>query len=378
MRTVPSTKTGTFHKLRKLHMPLLLLVMAACATGFAMLYSAAQGSFDPWASRQMIRFAMIFPVLVLVALIDIQVWFRYAYVLYGIGLVTLVAVEIAGFVGMGAQRWINLGGVNFQPSEMMKIFLVLAIAHYFHAIHKNNITKLGYLSFPSLLLLVPAALVLVQPNLGTSFIILMTGVGLFFMAGIGWKKFVVVGVMGLSLLPVLWGHMHDYQKRRVMTFLDPETDPLGAGYNIIQSKIAIGSGGLVGKGFLQGSQSQLSFLPEKETDFIFTMLAEEFGFVGGVAIVVLYVSIIFCCIRISFAAESYFGKLVAFGMGLILFLHMMINMAMVMGLIPVVGVPLPMLSYGGSSLISMLIGLAFVQNIHIHKDVPVRRTYEYE
>ncbi len=375
---VTSRKPTLMNKLAELHLPLLALTSLICAIGFLVLYSAAQGSLEPWAGRQMVRFAIAMPIAIIIALVNIQFWFRYAYLLYGIGLATLGAVEIIGHIGMGAQRWVSVGGVNFQPSELMKIFLILALAHYFHAIHKNNVTRLRFLTFPALLLLLPVGLVLIQPNLGTSFILLMTGIGIFFMAGIGWKKFMVVGVVGLCLLPVLWSHMHDYQKRRVMTFMNPESDPLGSGYNIIQSKIAIGSGGFFGKGFMQGSQSQLSFLPEKETDFIFTVITEEFGFVGGFICIILYFSLIFCCVRIAIASESFFGKLVAYGISLVLFLHMFVNMAMVMGLVPVVGLPLPMLSYGGSSMISVVIALGFVQNVYVHRETSVLRTYDYE
>ncbi|NDF12744.1 MAG: rod shape-determining protein RodA [Proteobacteria bacterium] len=369
-------ETRLLAKFSQLHFGLIFLVCAVSAAGFAMLYSAAGGSWEPWAGRQLSRFLMCIPVVLFIAVTDIRLWFKYAYKAYFIGLALLIIVELIGFVGMGAQRWVNVGGVNFQPSEMMKIFLVLALARYFHTIHQQNTPHLAFLIPPGIMIVVPVALVLIQPNLGTSFVILMTGIGIMFLAGIGWKKFVFAGCVGLACLPLLWANMHDYQKRRVFTFMNPESDPLGSGYNIMQSKIAIGSGALTGKGFMEGSQSQLSFLPEKETDFIFTVLSEEFGFMGSMTILALYLGIVLVCLRIALRSDSYFGKLIAGGIAIILFLHVFINMAMVMGLIPVVGLPLPLLSYGGSSMISMLIAIAFVLNVYVHQEVPVRRAYD--
>jgi rod shape determining protein RodA len=373
MRHTKTDDEYIFTKLGRIHKGYLFLVLTLCGFGFMMLYSAARGEVSPWADRQFIRFLVLLPVMLFIAITDIRIWYRHAYLLYGFGILGLVGVEIAGFVGMGAQRWIKIGGFTFQPSELMKVLLVLALARYFHALHMNNVGRLVFLIVPGALVGLPAGLVLIQPNLGTATIILLTGAGVMFMAGIGWKKFLAVGIVVAACLPFAWGSLHDYQKQRVYTFLDPESDPLGSGYNIMQSKIAIGSGELHGKGFLQGSQSQLSFLPEKETDFIFTMLAEEFGFLGGLTVMLLYMTLIITGFIIAIHSMSFFGKLIASGISIILFIHMFINMAMVMGLIPVVGVPLPMLSYGGSSLISIMIAVGFVLSVHVHRDVVVHR-----
>lgn len=361
------------YRVRELYWPLVGLIVLLNLIGIAMLYSAAKGNMDPWASRQMARFLVMVPVMVIIALVDIQFWVRIAYWLYGFGVVLLVVVEIMGFVGMGAQRWVNVGGMNFQPSEYMKVALVLALARYYHFVHGNEINRLMVMAPVALLMLVPAALILKQPNLGTASILLMTGAGVMFLAGITWKLFAVGIVGAVSSVPLIWHFLHDYQKRRVYTFLDPESDPLGAGYNIMQSKIAIGSGEFFGKGFLEGSQSQLNFLPEKQTDFIFTMLAEEFGMMGGVTILFFYALLIFMGFRIALVCRNQFGRLVAGGVSAVMFIHLFINVAMVMGLIPVVGVPLPFLSYGGSVLIAMMVGYGFVLNAYVYRDVTTFR-----
>ena len=360
-------------RLANLPMPMVVLVSLVSMIGVVMLYSAAQGSLEPWAGRHFTRFLVGFICMITVATIDIRFWFRNAYIIYVFALAFLAMVEVMGFIGMGAQRWVNIAGVNFQPSEIMKIAVVLALARYFHSLHLNNIQKLSILVIPGILVIVPVVLILKQPNLGTAVVTAMVAVAIFFMSGINIRKFVIAGIAGGACLPVIWNYMHDYQKKRVLTFLDPEADPLGAGYNIIQSKIAIGSGGIFGKGFLQGSQSQLSFLPEKQTDFIFTMLTEEFGLIGGLGIIIIYASIIILGIRIAVQCDSHFGKLAAFGIVTAMFMHVFINMAMSMGMIPVVGVPLPLLSYGGSNLIATLIGIGFVLNAHVHRETHVER-----
>jgi rod shape determining protein RodA len=339
--------------------------------GVAMLYSAAQGSIDPWAERHLKRFIVGFIAMIIIGVVNIKFWFRYSYLIYFVALGFLIMVEVMGFIGMGAQRWINIAGFNFQPSELMKVAVVLVLARYFHNLHLNNLQQLKVLMVPLLIVALPVMLILKQPNLGTATIISMMSVALFFAAGVSIKKFIFAGVLGAASLPVIWHFMHSYQKRRVLTFLDPEADPLGAGYNIIQSKIAIGSGSFWGKGFLQGTQSQLSFLPEKQTDFIFTMLAEEFGLIGGLVLLATYAGVIILGIRIAVNCYSHFGKLMGFGIITMMFLHIFINMAMTMGMIPVVGVPLPLLSYGGSNLLATLIGFGFVLNAHIHSKVKV-------
>lgn len=361
------------NKFLKLSWVFVALVVLMCLIGVAMLYSAAQGNFDPWAARHFKRFLLGLFLMLSIAVIDIRVWFKYSYYIYGLAVFLLILVEVMGYIGMGAQRWINIGGFNLQPSELMKIAIILVLSRYFHCLHLNNIHKISVLFIPVILTAIPVVLILKQPNLGTATIITFMAVAMFFVAGISIKKFIIAGVLGVSSLPVIWNFMHVYQKKRVLTFLNPEADPLGSGYNIIQSKIAIGSGGITGKGFLEGSQSQLSFLPEKQTDFIFTMLSEEFGFIGGIFLIMLYASIIILGIRMAIQCHSYYGKLMTYGVMTMLFLHIFVNIAMTMGMIPVVGVPLPLLSYGGSNLLAVMIGLGFVLNTQIHEKTHLDR-----
>jgi rod shape determining protein RodA len=360
-------------KLWQMHWLLILLLAAAASVGFAMLYSAAGGSFDPWASRQMMRFGVGMAVLITVALIDIRLWLKYAYVFYMATVALLVAVEFMGEVGKGAQRWLDLGYFGLQPSELMKIALVLALARYFHGTSIEDVRRIPSLITPVLLIAVPAALVLRQPDLGTALMLVITGAVILFAAGVRIWKFVLVGVVTVAAAPVAWGFLRDYQKQRVLTFLNPESDPLGSGYHIIQSKIAFGSGGLFGKGFLQGTQSHLNFLPEMQTDFIFTMLAEEFGMAGGLALLGLYVVILIYGLAISVRCRTQFGRLVGIGVTATFFLYVFINMAMVMGLVPVVGVPLPLISYGGTAMLTLLFGFGLLMGTWIHRDVMIGR-----
>lgn len=379
MRTNLSAPDLTLgRKLLSIHWLLVLLIASVAGVGFAMLYSAAGGSLDPWAERQMVRFGVGVLIMIVVATIDVRIWLRYAYILYFVALALLVGVEVAGQVGMGAQRWISLGAVNIQPSELMKIFLVLALARYYHGVTVEDIGRLSRLIIPIFMVAGPTVLILRQPDLGTAIMLVMTAGAVLFLAGVRLWKFVAVGVAALAAAPIAWQLLHTYQKKRVLTFLNPETDPLGAGYHIIQSKIALGSGGLAGKGFLQGPQSHLHFLPEMQTDFIFTMLAEEFGLVGALALMLLYVLIVTYGIVIAVRARNQFGRLVAGGITTTFFLYVFINIAMVTGLIPVVGVPLPLVSYGGTVMMTLLIGFGLVIGVGVHKDVPVGRRGEME
>ena len=281
--------------------------------GYGMLYSAAGGSHEPWAWRHSVRFAIGLVLMLAIALTDIRVWFRWAYAIYGIALLGLIAVEIVGNISMGAQRWINLGLFQLQPSEVMKIALVLALARYFHGTYLEDVARPAQLIVPLAIVLLPTALVLKQPDLGTSVMLLAGGGALLFLAGVRWWKFALVIGSTLGALPVLWHQLHGYQKQRVMTFLDPERDPLGAGYHIIQSKIALGSGGVWGKGFLKGTQSQLSFLPEKQTDFVFTMLAEEAGLIGALGLLCLFMVLVGYGLVFALRARNQFGRLLAMG-----------------------------------------------------------------
>jgi rod shape determining protein RodA len=360
-------------KLWQISWGLVLLVTLISVIGFAMLYSAANGNVDPWASRQMVRFSVGLALMLAIALIDVRVLFRWSYLIYFGTLGLLVAVELIGSTGMGAQRWIDLKFIQLQPSELMKVAIVMALARYFHGISPEEIGRPFYLLVPIVLTLAPAALVLKQPDLGTAGMLLMVGAAVFFCAGVRLWKFAVVGVLGLSAIPIGWQFLRPYQQRRVMTLFDPESDPLGAGYHILQSKIALGSGGLFGRGFLQGSQSHLNFLPEKQTDFVFTMLAEEFGMIGGLTLLGLYGVLMIYGLAIAIRSRNQFGRLLAVGIACNLFLYVFINIAMVMGLIPVVGVPLPLISYGGTAMLTIMAAIGLIISIYIHRDVRISR-----
>jgi rod shape determining protein RodA len=371
-------KLRPLQKLRLISWPMILLAGLVAGIGFVMLYSAAGGSFDPWADRQMIRFVVGVLLMIGVAIVDLRVWLRNAYFIYLGALLLLIGVEIAGDIGMGAQRWIDLGIFQLQPSELMKVALVLALARYFHSLEAESVRRILPLVPPLLLIIVPALLVLKQPDLGTAGMLIMGGGALFFAAGVRLWKFGVLIAAGLAAVPVAWNLLHDYQKNRVLTFIDPERDPLGAGYHILQSKIAFGSGGVFGKGFLLGTQSHLNFLPEKQTDFIFTMLAEEFGLVGALTLLLIYTVLIAYGFAIAMRSRSHFGRLLALGLTFNLFLFVFINMAMVMGIIPVVGVPLPLISYGGTAMLTVLIGFGLVMSVYVHRDTRIGRHYGEE
>jgi rod shape determining protein RodA len=360
-------------KLRQITWGLALTIAAIAAVGFTMLYSAAGGDWDPWASRQAARFALGFAIMIAVATVDVRIWMRAAYPFYALSLALLVAVEIMGEVGMGAQRWLDLGFVQIQPAELAKIAIVLAIARHFHGLTHEQIGNPLHLIWPLLLAVVPAFLIFKQPKLGTTLVVLATTGIVFFMAGVRIWKFVLVGLAGAAAVPVAWSLLRDYQRNRVLMFLNPESDPLGAGYHIIQSKIALGSGGVWGKGLLGGTQSHLQFLPEKQTDFIFTMLSEEFGFVGGLVLIGLYTVVVLYGLGIAYRARSQFGRLVAIGILSGIYLNALINMAMVMGLVPVVGEPLPLVSYGGTSMLTLLFGVGILIGVYVHRDAVVPR-----
>jgi len=369
----PAQRHSIGRKVLQINWGLVLLVTATASIGVAMLYSAANGSWNPWATRQVLRFGIGLVILICVALIDIRFWWRNAYLIYGVLMMMLVAVEVAGSIGMGAQRWINLGAIKLQPSELMKVGIVLALARYFHGVSADDVKRIPYLFVPLLMIGAPSALVLKQPDLGTALFLIMTGGAIFFIAGVRLWKFGVVFAAAAAIVPVVWTTLRSYQQKRILTFLDPESDPLGAGYHILQSKIALGSGGLFGKGFMQGSQSHLNFLPEKQTDFIFTVLAEEFGMVGGLVLLGLYLWIMIYGFAISLRSRTHFGRLLAMGVTSMLFLYVFINIAMVMGLIPVVGVPLPLISYGGTAMLTLMIGMGFLICTYIHRDVAIFR-----
>ncbi len=360
-------------KIRNINWGLVMLVSVLAGVGFATLYSAANGHWDPWAGKQVIRYGVAAAVMLGVAVVDLRTWLRGAYLIYGIAFLLLIAVEVRGAIGMGAQRWIDLGVIQLQPSEIMKIALVLALARYFHGLSVEDIGRPLLLVAPMLLVLVPAALVLKQPDLGTAMMLVLGGGVVFFLAGVRLWKFGLVIAGGLGVIPIAWRFLRDYQKNRIYTFLDPESDPLGAGYHSLQSKIAIGSGGVFGKGFLEGTQSHLNFLPEKQTDFIFTMLAEEWGLIGGLALLALYTLIFVYGYAIAFRSRSQFGRMLALGITVNMFLYVFINTAMVMGLIPVVGVPLPLVSYGGTAMLTVMFGFGLLMSVYVHRDLRIGR-----
>ncbi len=362
-------------KLRSLNWTLVALIAAVCGIGFALLYSVAGMSFEPWADRQMVRFGVGLVLMIAIALIDVRWWFQLAYPIYGLSLLLLVAVEFVGRTGKGAERWIDIGPLQLQPSELMKIALILALSRFLHGVLVDDVSRPTRLIPALLLIAIPAGLVLLQPNLGTAMILIVGGCGLIFLAGLSWKIILPVVALIVAAVPVGWEFaLKDYQKQRVYTFLDPESDPLGAGYNITQSKIALGSGGLFGKGFGEGTQSRLNFLPEKQTDFIFTVLGEEFGLFGLLILMGLYVAILWNGVQIALDTRSQFGRLVAMGVCLNFLLYILINTSMSMGLIPVVGIPLPLVSYGGTALLTVLFGFGLILSVQVHRAIDIPRS----
>jgi rod shape determining protein RodA len=363
-------------RVRGINWGLILLLSIISSIGFAMLYSAANGNWQPWASKQVVRFAIAFIPMLAAALIDIRHWFRISYWLYALALILVVAVDLRGVIGMGAQRWIDLGIIQLQPSELMKIALVVALAHYFHCLPAENNGRVIDLIVPAGLILVPVALVLKQPDLGTAMMLLIGGAIVFFLAGVRLWIFAAAAAVAGAAAPLVWSMLRDYQRQRLYTFLSPDADPLGAGYHITQSKIALGSGGLFGKGFLLGTQTHLSFLPERQTDFIFTMIAEEFGLIGGLALLGLYALVIVYGFTLALRSRNQFGRILGLGLATNFFLYVFINTAMVIGLIPVVGVPLPLISYGGSAMVTVMLGFGLLMNVSIHRDVRISRLGE--
>ena len=346
----------------------VLLLCALAGVGYVALYSAG-GAPEPYASRHVLRFAAGLVLMVGIALVDIRFIARLAWPTYLVSLVLLVLVARYGHLGKGAQRWIEVGGLQVQPSELMKIALVLALASWFHSASWERIGNPLFLIPPVIAVLVPVALIVQEPNLGTAVITAALGATMFFAAGVRWWKFALIALPVPFAASLVYSHLHGYQRARIDTFLQPESDPLGAGYNIIQSKIALGSGGMWGKGFLQGTQGHLDFLPEKQTDFIFTTIGEEFGFVGSAAVLALLGLIVLGGMAIALRCRHQFGRLVAFGIAMNFFLYVFVNIAMVMGTIPVGGVPLPLISHGGSAMITVMIGFGLLMSVHVHRDV---------
>ncbi len=361
-------------KLYEINWGLVLLITIIASIGFAMQYSVAGGSWDPWAGKQLVRFIIGFGIMIAVAMVDIRVWMNFAYPFYAASLLLLLGVELMGMAHLGAQRWITLGPLELQPSEPMKIALILALAKFMHGQSVEDISKPLRLLIPLAMIAMPAVLVALQPNLGTTIILTLDGCSLLFLAGLSWFWIVPVVAAVAAAVPLAWRFvLHDYQKARVMTFLNPESDALGAGWNITQAKIAVGSGGAAGKGFLEGTQSRLNFLPEKQTDFILTNYAEEFGFVGCIALLILFATVIGYGVQTAVQARSQFGRLLAMGITLNFFFYIMINGLMVMGLIPVVGIPMPLISYGGTAMLAVMFGFGLLLCVHVHRLVEIPR-----
>ena len=362
MLTVPE-KFGRFSW--GLFVPMCMVL----AISIVVLYSAGGGNWKPFAFSQLMKIILGLGVFFFAAFINIKTWIKSAYLIYAVALIMIVLVTFVGHTGMGAQRWLNLGFIHIQPSELIKIGLVVALARYFAWFNSVELGQFKNYLVPGLMLLVPFGLIVAQPDLGTALSLGMITVGMFYIVGANKKWFIIAAILGLMAAPVVWfGGLHDYQRGRIITFLNPDSDIQGAGYQINQAKIAFGSGGMTGKGYMKGSQSQQSFLPEKQTDFIFTMLGEEFGFIGAFSLLCIYTWIIMVLFWCAKTCRNRFGQLVCFGFMLNFFVYYFINISMVLGLLPTVGVPLPLMSFGGSSLLSLMFGFGLCQNAYIHKD----------
>lgn len=361
-------------KILHLNWPIIMLLIAVASAGFLMLYSVAGGSTTPWAEPQFKRFILGMVLMLFVAMVPIWFWRNMAFVAYGGSLILLLGVEFFGEVRMGAQRWIDLGFMRLQPSELTKITLVMFLAAYYDWLPNKKTSHPLWVALPVLFILAPTMLVLNQPDLGTALLLLLGGATVMFLAGVHWAYFGTVASLGIGTIVAVfqsrgttWQLLKDYQYRRIDTFLDPANDPLGAGYHITQAKIALGSGGWTGRGFMQGTQSRLNFLPEKHTDFIFTTLAEEFGFIGAITLLTLYLLIVLFCVISALGNRDRFASLLTLGIATTFFLFFAVNMAMVTGLAPVVGVPLPLVSYGGSAMLVLLVAFGLVQSAHVHR-----------
>ncbi|MCE6952101.1 rod shape-determining protein RodA [Cereibacter sphaeroides] len=370
VKTAPSGLSKVLH----VNWALVLLVTATASVGWLMLYSVAGGDLDTWAGPQMKRFAVGLVLMFAIAFVPIWFWRNMAGLAYLVSLALLVVVELFGTVGMGAQRWISVGPLVLQPSELAKVTLVMMLAAYYDWLDPRKVSRPLWVLIPVVMILVPTALVIIQPNLGTALLLLMVGASVMFLAGVSFWYFGIVAAMGVgaifsvfTLRGTPWQFLHDYQYRRIDTFFDPAADPLGAGYNIIQAKIALGSGGWTGKGFMQGTQSRLNFLPEKHTDFIFNTLAEEFGFVGAASLLVLYALVIAFCVASALQNRDRFSSLLILGIAANFFFYLAVNLSMVMGMAPVVGVPLPLVSYGGSAMLVLMAAFGLVQSAHVHR-----------
>ena len=361
-----TAESSIFEKIKSVDYFLILIVILIGTISVFAIYSTENGNFSYFTKNHLIRLLVFFFMFLIFSFIRISFWYRYAYLFYLLGLVLLIFVLFFGISSSGSTRWINLYLINLQPSELMKIAIIVCFARYYHRIQSADIQSIKFLLQPIILLIIPCYLVIRQPDLGTSILIAGSGITIIWLAGLNIKYFVYSTLLLIVSFPFVVSVLKPYQKSRILTFFNPDRDPLGAGYQIIQSKIAIGSGGLYGKGFLKGTQSYLEFLPEKHTDFIFTLFSEEFGFLGSIILLFLYVLLVYRIIRIGFLTRSFFSKLFCFGFATALFLYVFVNISMVLGLLPIVGAPLPIMSYGGSSMLSIMLGLSIVMSCKIY------------
>ncbi|MDA7546144.1 rod shape-determining protein RodA [Alphaproteobacteria bacterium] len=353
-------------KFLKINWVIVLCVVFLGFVGVAALYSAAGGNWNPWAKSHLTRLIIGVVLMFIITFIHPKFFYRLTLISFLLGLLSLVFVK---FFGVGSvQRWITIGGLNVQPSELMKFALILMLARYFDQLSKINFNRLFSYVIPILYIIIPGLIVISQPDLGTGLTIILLGLAILFYVGVSLKFVFIFLLTFISSVPIIWQQLYNYQKNRILVFLNPEIDSLGSGYQIIQSKIAIGSGGLFGKGYLLGSQSRLNYLPEKHTDFIFTLISEELGFFGAMTIILIFCLLIASIVKISFTVDTLFSKVIVFGVGLLIFLYLTLNIGMVCGLLPVVGAPLPLISYGGTSLFTILISVGVVLSINVHKN----------
>jgi len=368
-----ATPPAFSERIWRINWGMVLVLTAIAGIGVVALYSAAGGRYDPWAAKHAIRYGAALGVLLIVALIHPRVWLALAWPIYIGAMLLLMAVDVIGKTGMGAQRWLMLGPMQIQPSEIAKVAVILVLARYYHGLTREQAARFLYTLPPLLVILAPVGLVMVQPDLGTAMMVLLGGATLLFVAGVRLWMFLAAIIAAVGCLPFAWSFMHEYQRKRVLTFLDPDRDPLGAGYHITQSKIAIGSGGLFGKGFLQGTQASLNFLPEKQTDFIFTTFVEEWGLAGGLALLALFALVLVWGFSIALRSQHHFGRMLALGVCAMLFFYVFINVGMVTGLLPVVGVPLPLVSNGGTAMIVVMFACGLLIGVNVYRDAQLPR-----
>ena len=370
MQTLSAWNTGRpLHigdKLWRVHWPVIITVCILAGVGAATLYSVSGGSFIPWAERHTLRFLVMLAVVVIMATVRLEVWMKLAYPAYAVALLALALVPLIGVEALGAKRWIGAGAISFQPSELMKLALVAALARYYASLPLEDVRRVRYVAVPLAMIGIPVLLTLQQPDLGSAALFVTLGLSLMFLAGVPLRIFAIGAVVVIVALPAIWSGMHGYQKRRIEVFLNPGMDPLGAGYHIMQSKIALGAGGLTGAGFMHGTQSQLDFIPEKHTDFIASIIGEEWGFAGMVLLIAIYAALILMMMTMARRCENRFAQLAIAGSAITIFVYVFINLAMVTGLVPVVGIPLPFVSYGGTSMTTLMIGLGIAMSAYVH------------